>query len=445
MAGLKVEIAETVLAIQDCSNKISDLKEELAASANKDHETDSSMVESTNITDLQGELSELLDQFHTLSVKETELRSKMNETPGTLYISPPTAHKTEQFAERVTSPLLKSCADSGKPDIDNQNASPAQDQRQHRTSTSLLHLAKPPCFKGEKGESISTFLEKFQHFITLGNIRDPNLDFYLLNLVKDPKTYRKLKAIKLTPVQKGDINLLILAIESALLPDSEIRSLRTELSSLKQDTSESLEDFAFRVEELSIKAFSNEEMREEGALSAFLEGIRNLDLKQKLLESDSANTFIKTKILAFKLDKIATSLKQRSDDQSILHIAHREQGPNHSLSRNDRGSFGNNPPNNYDWRQNRNYNNNDDSAIANSNGGTFRNFSRPRQTQRRYRNLNEVQCWTCRSYGHYSYNCDQPPAHNNRPQGQNRQNHLNYRQAGVSSTSTMAHSRRDNQ
>lgn len=311
----KLEIAKATIAVHECSVEIEELNSKLLdfddVNISEDNESDIE-VEKTKINN---ELTELLSQFHRLSILENQLIAR-NTTQGGAHARQEIEHQAHDHFKQMTAPKLSHVQNSI-------NDQPNSGSVITRSSSRLLQLAKPPSFTAEKGDSISTFLEKFHHFITLGNIKDPNLDLYLLNLVKDPKTYRKLRSIKLNPEQKGDIDLLISAIKTALVPDSEIRSIRSELSSLKQACDESIEDFAYRVEELSSRGFCNENMREEGALSAFLEGVRDISIKQKLLESDTANTFAKATRLAFKLDKISNTLKLQStpDDHSVLHIS----------------------------------------------------------------------------------------------------------------------------
>lgn len=315
----RLELAKATIAVHECSeeidklnNKLSDFDDIIISEGNENS------LE-TEKTEINNDLTQLFIRFHKLSILENQLMSSNvqnqyqiqqtqneNTTQGANAIQ-------EQTQSRDTPKNLH--VQNHLDQTDTGNAIP-------RSSSRLLQLAKPPSFTAEKGDSISTFLEKFQHFITLGNIKDPNLDLYLLNLIKDPKTYRKLRSIKLSSEQKGNVNLLIQGIKSALLPDSEIRSLRSELSSLKQTADESIEDFAYRVEELSTRGFSSEELREEGALSSFLEGVKDFSLKQKLLESETANTFEKATRLAFKLDKISNTLKQQAPEEHILHISH---------------------------------------------------------------------------------------------------------------------------
>ena len=457
MTDFRMDLAETLIAVQECNDRISSIKDELSEieNAELESEVESDLLESSvskiDTSDLKTELSDLMFKFHTLSMKEIGLKKTYTASSqlAATFAEPVKDCKHDlSTAVSYTSPQTIT---TPKEDLNTSDVAtpvfvkqPARAQRPGLTS--LRHLAKPPYFKGEKGESISTFLEKFQHFITLGEIDDPNLDLYLLNLVKDPKTYRKLKSVKLTPKEKGDVNLLIPVIESALLPDSEVRSLRTELSSLTQDTTEILEDFAFRIEELAIKAFSNEEMREEGALSSFLGGIRDSELRQKLHESDGVATFAQAKVRAAKLERAKkTAVKKArgpSDDNEhiVLQVAHNTTDPTPNPPQSQ-GNFYTAPTNN--WHQQRNHEN---GASAVYNSGIRGNFSR-QQNRGRSRNINEVQCWTCRGYGHYSYSCDQPPS-NSRPnihQNRSRQNPLNYRQAGMPTSETLAHSRRANQ
>lgn len=78
------------------------------------------------------------------------------------------------------------------------------------------------------------------------------------------------------------------AVRKALFPATEARMMRAALNSLKQELTESAEDYANRLINEAEKAYNPSELtlREEACLSTFIGGLREVSIKQKLMESD---------------------------------------------------------------------------------------------------------------------------------------------------------------
>ena len=193
-----------------------------------------------------------------------------------------------------------------------------------RTSTyndvtsSHKHLtAKPQQFK--TGDDISLFFERFVQFTKLSRLSDRNLDLYVLTLIKDDKMYRKLKNVSLTEQQKADAELLVATYEKILFPATETRMMRSALTSLKQKNGESTEDFAIRIEEIGSKAYSNHDLKEEASLSVFMSGIRNIQIRQKLLEAD-VDTFEQATRMATKLEHISDTIADSENHDRTADI-----------------------------------------------------------------------------------------------------------------------------
>ena len=166
-----------------------------------------------------------------------------------------------------------------------QLAPPEQSQvRPHVNHSASRTLAKPQTFK--KGDDICMFLERFQQFVKLSRMEDPDLDLFLLNLVQDDTTFKKLRNIELTFEQKSDVKKLVAAIKESLYPVTESRILRSTLANLKQQERESIESFAARIDDTATKAFSDIILREEASISTLIAGISDVQIRQKLLEAD---------------------------------------------------------------------------------------------------------------------------------------------------------------
>ena len=233
----------------------------------------------------------------------------------------------------------------------------------------MITPPKPQKFKS--GENFSRFVHRFKHNILLGRYNDPNLDVYFLELIEDPTAYDKLSKIKLTPQQKGDVNLLTEIYENAMFPESETRTLRTEMLTLKQKPEESVEKFTFRINELASKAYKNRELENEGSLSTLLNGVRDPTLKQKLWEAE-LSTFDEAVKLATKLEKIAATVA--------------------TTLQNDLTLTADNTP---------------IFAVDNTEQRQTRSFHAQENQRPLLRRRPVIYCWACGAPGHKSFECEQ--------------------------------------
>ena len=179
-------------------------------------------------------------------------------------------------------------------------------------TVSYSNMAKSPKYTKE-GQDICIFLDRFEQYIELschGNAT--NLELQLLSVIEDDKMYRKLKSIcaSLYAQQKEKVAVFVAAIRKALFPATEARMMRASLSSLKQELAESAEDYANRLINEAEKAFNPSELtlREEACLSTYIGGLREVSIKQKLMELD-VKTFEQAVQLARKQETIMKSLK----------------------------------------------------------------------------------------------------------------------------------------
>ncbi len=183
-----------------------------------------------------------------------------------------------------------------------------------RGNYSLARSIKPHRYR--KGDDICTFLERFEHFIIVNRITDNNLDLHLLSLVEDDVMYKKLRSVRLTDVQKSKVKLLVAAIKESLYPATETRILRSTMTTLKQEPGENVEIYSQRISDAADKAYSDPTLKEEASLSALISGIREVNIRKKLLEDD-VDSFEKATRLAVKCERISKALNDReSFDES---------------------------------------------------------------------------------------------------------------------------------
>jgi len=203
-------------------------------------------------------------------------------------------------------------------------------------------IAKPQKYR--KGDDICTFLERFEQFVKLSKFRHAELDLFLLNLVEDDATFKKLRNITLLPEQRSNAAKLVAAVKESLFPAAEARILRSTLSTLKQRESESIEEFATRLDDTASKAYSDVAIREEATLSALISGISDVHIRQKLLESD-VERLEKITRLAVKYERIAAAtVKQQNSEDSELNLTDHVfamQTPNSAFTAQQNPGFSN--------------------------------------------------------------------------------------------------------
>ena len=138
---------------------------------------------------------------------------------------------------------------------------------------------------------------------------------YFLSLVDD-FTKEKLKNVALSDKEKQSAKLFIAAYEKRMIPQHEVENLRFKLIDSEQSSDESIEDFAFRLKQMSAKAFTADEevSRSTSCYSAFLKGLASKNLRVKLRESREVSNFEQAVEEACRLHEILES--EESDKPS---------------------------------------------------------------------------------------------------------------------------------
>ena len=134
------------------------------------------------------------------------------------------------------------------------------------------------------GENFAKFCTRFIQYVYLSKLSDPNLYLHFLHLLDD-RTYQKLINVTFEhDSEKENAELFCKKYLAAYYPASEIQSRQTELLSCKQRSTESVDDYSFRLVELANIAFSDDNTREINSKIAFLSGIYQPDMRRKLNE-----------------------------------------------------------------------------------------------------------------------------------------------------------------
>lgn len=293
IALLKLKIAENNLNISNIQSTLKDVSES---------EQSIRRLEILTLLDTQKELQ---SQLETLTSN--------NPTPNLLdefnLPLPPTVNQFREVKDIPEPPLLQTSAqDDFLPEATSKMKSMFINDLPtppHNTSFSSFNLIKPHVLK--PGEDISTFLERFEQFITLSGIKDIDLHLYALSLIQDESLYRRLKSIHLSNHQKHNATLLVEAYNETLFPATETRILRSSLASLKQKPSESISSFILRIDKLASKAHSNKHLRDEASISTFISGLSDTDIKRKLL-AKNLTSFSHATEVATKYERIAETI-----------------------------------------------------------------------------------------------------------------------------------------
>ena len=138
------------------------------------------------------------------------------------------------------------------------------------------------------GENFDRYADRFLQYILTSQIKSSNLNLVFLQLLDD-RTYDILKDIPLTREEKSDAESFVSIYKTTLCPSSRGAAMRTEIFNLRQDETESIDDFAYRLRELANKAFKNPMLKENAMLVAFAQNIADGYIKLRVLEASCEN------------------------------------------------------------------------------------------------------------------------------------------------------------
>ena len=185
--------------------------------------------------------------------------------------------------------------------LDNYNS----DTHQRELTEAILklnisHNVQMPKF--QKSENFSTFCERFQQYVIVSRLNDPNLyKYFLLNV--DNETYTTLKSTELTNAQKADANLFCPIYKQLFYGNLGVL-LRNEVRDCRQNSTETITEYAHKLRETANAAFSDHNAAEYECFLTFLGGVYDTGIKRKLNESTSLNNFEDALQLAKRLEKI---------------------------------------------------------------------------------------------------------------------------------------------
>lgn len=211
------------------------------------------------------------------------------------------------------------------------------------------------------GENFNRFCNRFREHVLYNNIQDPNLYLYFLNSL-DEITYDKLRKVVLEKKEQDNCDEFCKKYQETYYPKGQKSSLRNEMINVKQQTNETIEDFSFRVSELGLTAYGDDQAFEPACITAFIQGVTDAKIKYELLKDKSD-----------KYDEIVNNAKQLETISKIQATDETGIASQFNLL-----------------------------AVGREQGSTT--TSKPK------RDIATVQCYTCNQYGHYSNRCPNRPA-----------------------------------
>ena len=207
--------------------------------------------------------------------------------PGDRDLAPPITEERENGTSRQDHSRHTEETGNG---TSREDHSPTDQHIKMEQNTDIFHgmsglnmIERPQKYK--YGQDFNTFCDRFEQYVRLHRITHPVL--YLLFLGNlDDRTYKRLKDVPLNASDKRYAALFLDKYKRNFYPSGEIVSLQMQLNNIKQKNDESIDDFSFRLTELAIRAFSNPLMKESSSFLAFMQGVREINLRVKLNESD---------------------------------------------------------------------------------------------------------------------------------------------------------------
>ena len=317
----KLELSDNIQQQKTVTDQITDAETRLGQALEDDKTT------------IQDEIDILQTDLNDLEVQERAMYPVVSapitvSTPSTSALSssaqllPPAniASTSSQPGTQATTPppsILQAPVQVAS--LPHTQAQGSSSQSQPATQVSQ-HFFKsiPKPDKYQKGQNFSRFIKRFVSYATLSNMKEENLDLLFLSFIDHDETYEKLARIELSPHQKRDIASLMEKFEDAIYPTSSAQTLKSELQNLTQKSDESAEEFAFRISDISDKAYSNLAVRNESALATFIRGCNDSGIKAKILDAE-VTSFDEAIKVAVKWEKINAVISPVQEHDSALY------------------------------------------------------------------------------------------------------------------------------
>ena len=155
------------------------------------------------------------------------------------------------------------------------------------------------------GNDFVQFCNRFCDHIELSQISCDDLYLLFLSIVDD-QTYLKLSKIILTPDQKKNAREFCKIYKCSYYPQNMSMLIMADLMAMKHEIDESIQDFAFRIQQLAARLECSDNERQNYCCIVFIKNMSR-DIRYELLKSDKKFEFVELTNFAEKLEQINSS------------------------------------------------------------------------------------------------------------------------------------------
>ena len=313
------------------------MEQELKKLVEEENEILDKMVEikmemnSLDSAEKENEIKERKVELFDLSEKREQCLSKVRDLERDM-------DKWRQEAAREREELMKEQL------VKMENTSNLFQERGRTTASEEVQPGSTERDKGEytmkckapryrKNDDFCTFLQRYEQWVLLCGIKD-NLDLRLANQIEDDAMFKKMKNIRLSSEERCEVKMLISAVKRELYPATDARIMRTTFHKMKQETFESVEQFAQRIQDTAEKIYPRASERESAGITVLIQGVRDLAIKRRLLQMDTED-FDSVIRLAIQEEHISKAVETDIDSDPITELGY--SAPTYGVGRQGEG------------------------------------------------------------------------------------------------------------
>ena len=408
VSSAEITWAELVIQKRDMQNDIDSFEKDVSKLG---------LENTTELADLQRKLKDARSALADIETKieanrPKNIESTANSHPSSSNSLPCTVKDEYRNQVQLTEELFENEAVTleSKRDVFNNCTIPPM------PISHLARLPKPPHF--EKGDNFIRWTKRFKEYVSLSNHpHGTDLSTYMLSHVRCESTWDRLQRLNVNPLERCNIDLLVKRFTEEMFPPTQSWTIRTQLMAQKQSSTETVQEFCSRIEELASKAgYATELEKDQCCLQVLVIGARDTAVKTKLYESQltSYNDAVKLAVNTERIAQVAginseTSMFPPSHDQ----VFYLNQDRNFDGHQNNQ--FHMQQHARQTWNNSRNHMTArtpwSPNVVSNRFRGGMSNSHAPRAERPRFNPYNHGQdhrslnCWHCGKIGHFQRDC----------------------------------------